>query len=251
MSEMIEERGYVAGMIKEYALRMTRLDYEVSGPRIFVKYRRHIFATTRDADFSNIGADDVEDVTFNYIPEKNIFATLDDYSAMIECLTPYCKILIRRDQGIVAQLDETAQLLGRNIQVVTRRVNRLSSAFRSAAAALVKPCPGYQDGFAVAVGRNIYEALVGMTVLEKSAEVSLKAELLGGGKPISRYAAMSERVGYILDYREMFSHDIYGRFTSEGKDRPAGSGQGGSGETGRSASDEKSSPGGRESGGRE
>ncbi|MGI6177290.1 MAG: hypothetical protein ACOYJO_02400 [Eubacterium sp.] len=237
MSEISGVRENVAGMIREYALKMTQFEYEVFRPRIFVKYKRHIYATEYGADFSRIAAGDIEDITQNYIPEKNIFATLQDYSAMVECLTPYCKILIRSNKGITAQLDETAQLLGRNIQVVSRRVNRLSSAFRSSAAALVKPSVNYPDGLEIVVGRNVYEAVTALSVLEKSAEVALKAEVVGGGKPLSRYAAMSERMGYILAYREMYARDKYGRFTPSGRDKPAGgtSGVASKGNSGRTS----------------
>lgn len=58
--------------------------------------------------------------------------------------------------------------------------------------------PEESGGYAITCGRNLYEAYVAMTVLEKSAEVILKAAVIGGAKPIGS-----------LDCRLM--HQIYRR----------------------------------------
>jgi len=64
---------------------------------------------------------------------------------------------------------------------------------------------GYNDqgegiGYTVTMGRNLYEAVVAMTVLEKSAEVTLLAEKIGGAKPIPRWEAKLMRLVYKMKY---------------------------------------------------
>ena len=46
------------------------------------------------------------------------------------------------------------------------------------------------------MGRGLYEAVVAMTVLEKSAEVSMLAEKIGGAVPISKRDAKLMRKEY-------------------------------------------------------
>ncbi len=53
---------------------------------------------------------------------------------------------------------------------------------------------------AITVGRDPYEAFVAMTVLEKAAEVALKAEVLGGARPLVQPLAAVERLVYRNKY---------------------------------------------------
>lgn len=49
-------------------------------------------------------------------------------------------------------------------------------------------------------GRNLFEAVVALDVLEKSAEVNLKADVLGGVKSIPRAEAKLMRMNYKKNY---------------------------------------------------
>ena len=55
-------------------------------------------------------------------------------------------------------------------------------------------------GYTMTLGRTLYEAVVAMTVIEKSAEVFLLAEKLGGSKPIPKWEAKLMRKKYKKKY---------------------------------------------------
>ena len=55
-------------------------------------------------------------------------------------------------------------------------------------------------GYAITVGRNPYEAVVAMTVLEKSAEIVLKASAIGGAKELGYFVVNTNRRKYLNKY---------------------------------------------------
>ena len=55
-------------------------------------------------------------------------------------------------------------------------------------------------GYAITVGRNPYEAVVAMTVLEKSAEIILKASAIGGAKELGYFVVNTNRRKYLNKY---------------------------------------------------
>ena len=57
-----------------------------------------------------------------------------------------------------------------------------------------------RGGYVITCGRNLYEAYVAMTVLEKAAEVLLKSAVLGGAVPISKIDAKLMREVYKRKY---------------------------------------------------
>ena len=50
------------------------------------------------------------------------------------------------------------------------------------------------------MGRSLYEAVVAMTVLEKSAEIHFLAQKLGGAQPLPRWEAKLMRSTYKNKY---------------------------------------------------
>ena len=59
---------------------------------------------------------------------------------------------------------------------------------------------GENTGQTLTFGRSLYEAVVAMTVIEKSAEVSVLAEKIGGPHPIARWEAKLMRLIYKKKY---------------------------------------------------
>lgn len=126
--------------------------------------------------------------------------------AAIISRTPYCQKMLARlqEKGIFRPvLDDMAQIVGPQVQVIPEEIGAMTSALRKAAAVFVctgTDAQGHVTGYTLTVGRSHYEAVVALTVLEKSAEVYLKAEILGGGKPLSRFDAHLMRTIYMKKY---------------------------------------------------
>ncbi|MGN8764305.1 hypothetical protein [Hornefia butyriciproducens] len=184
-------------VIVKYASMMNALPYSAGKcPQILVRIGDRCLATDEDADFSSLTEEDIIDITNQPSVEKDVLMASREARAMILSRTPYVGICVASRRRIPAVLDDMAQIIGQEARVVPRTFRGISRALKSAEAALVRP--EESGGYAITCGRNLYEAYVAMTVLEKSAEVILKAAVIGGAKPIGS-----------LDCRLM--HQIYRR----------------------------------------
>ena len=57
-----------------------------------------------------------------------------------------------------------------------------------------------KDRYTISTGRSLFEAVTALQVLEKSAEVNIKAEVLGGPVPVVRMEAKLMRMIYKKKY---------------------------------------------------
>mgnify|MGYP000853546828 FL=1 len=191
----------IRGTIAKYARKMTELGYSTGdGHRILFKEKDGIYATAKGADFADMRDEDIVKLIEPGIPERKVLASLGKVNAMVISEPEYCFECIRRGRSIPAVLDDFAQIIGVKAHPVYCSERAMTSALKSSAGILVKPCRGCSDGFAVTVGRDPYEAYVAMTVMEKSAEVLLKADVLGGAKPLGPVKANVERRIYLYRY---------------------------------------------------
>ncbi len=188
---MMEELGSLAG----------------EGHRILWKEGKRCFATKADADFSALTEADVEELTDWEITEKEVLMANRKVQAMVVARPPYCLECIARRKPVVASLDDMAQIIGYRAEIVRYEEKPMAAALKKAAGVLVRSSrrrdasgKSEMPACAITVGRDPYEAYVAMTVLEKAAEVSLKAEVLGGAKTLLPPLAAIERMVYMNKY---------------------------------------------------
>lgn len=126
--------------------------------------------------------------------EKKILESADTDQAWIISGTPYCTEWAKRAKPLRAALDDMAQIVGCQVETVDYEEESLRAALAETEGCFVK------DRCTITKGRNIYEALTALTVLEKSAEVNLKAEVLGGVVYIEESEAAWMRKNYLDNY---------------------------------------------------
>jgi ribulose-5-phosphate 4-epimerase/fuculose-1-phosphate aldolase len=184
-----------------YAKKIIDLGYDKSnGYRILYKDGEDILATEKDADLRNLSASYIKRCDKKMQPEFAALSRLKNMQAMVISESPYALECIAKKRQITAVLDDMAQIIGYRVKLVPYKNYSLTSALRKSAACLVLPCETYSRGCAISCGRDIYEAYVAMTVLEKNAEVSLKADALGGTKPLEPMNAFLLRRAYLYKY---------------------------------------------------
>ncbi len=181
--------------IAKYAAMMMELPYSVGeAPDIYLKHDGRIYCTADGADFRNITERDVLDITSDSSLEKDVLKESRDINALIVCATPYLSICMESGREIPAVLDDMAQIVGQKVRIVPYRKRPVASALGSASAVMV------QGKYALCAGRNLYEAYTVMTVLEKSAEVILKAMVIGGARPLGAADCRIQRMFYRRKY---------------------------------------------------
>jgi ribulose-5-phosphate 4-epimerase/fuculose-1-phosphate aldolase len=181
--------------IAKYAAMMEELPYSVGEtPRILLKQEDLCFVTAENADFSHITEEDIVETDMLELPECEVLMSMEEMNAMVISRPPYVSICIESRHEIHAVLDDMAQIVGRTVKVVPYTTRAIEKALKNSAAVMVK------DGSVITCGRNLYEAYVAMTVLEKSAEVLLKSAVLGGSVPISAMDAKLMREFYKRKY---------------------------------------------------
>ncbi|WP_303857537.1 class II aldolase/adducin family protein [Aminicella lysinilytica] len=181
--------------IAKYAEMMARLPYDTGeNPRILLKHEDRCYETAAGADFSSIEASDIADVTDFDSIEKDVLMASKETNAMVISKPPYIGICIDSRKTIRAVLDDMAQIVGRQVRVVPYTTKDIAKALKSAEAVMIR------GGYVITCGRNLYEAYVAMTVLEKSAEVLLKSAVLGGSVPLSTVDANLMRQVYKRKY---------------------------------------------------
>lgn len=197
----------VYNVMKKYAQMMMEQEYSVGTvPKMLWETGGKVYGTRDGANFKKLQENDVIELDMKRIPN------LDGMSkAIVYSQTPYCQQWLRDGEGFMACLDDMAQIIGQRVFVVDgtktpRKVNRLmKKALRYSAGCFVfvgYDKKGVPQGYTVTTGRNLYEAVVAMTVLEKSAEVAIKAGVLGGAKPINKRIARRMRNFYKLKYSQ-------------------------------------------------
>ena len=109
---------------------------------------------------------------------------------MVISRPPYASICIAASHEITAVLDDMAQIVGERVKVVQPGKGAVIRALRRADGVMI------EGGSLLTTGRNLYEAFVAMTIVEKSAEVVLKAPVIGGAKKLASRDARRLRSFY-------------------------------------------------------
>ena len=181
-------------LLKKYAKMMTEQEYPVGeAAKLMIETTEGVFATKDSADLSDLKPDDVEKLAVEHLPLAR-----KGMSAMAFSQTPYCQECIADARPFRASLDDMAQIIGPAVYIADGRSSNdkagksMAKAFKHSSGALVfrgVDKKGNGVGYTITAGRTPYEAVVGMTVLEKSAEITILADRIGGAKNINKIEA--------------------------------------------------------------
>lgn len=183
-------------IINKYANMLSHLEYDIGEPgKIMIVLNDKIYETALGVNFNDLKEEDVVLVKpLGDNPLCNILSGSKNIRAIIVSNTPYCSQVREKNTKMDAVLDDMAQIVGSKVTFAKYNTRSIKRALRKATSCFVV------DGFTISTGRTLYEAIVAMTVLEKSAEVYLKSEILGGGKKIPGIEASLMRYIYKKKY---------------------------------------------------
>lgn len=172
-------------LFKKYAKMMASQDYPVGdAAMLMLDTGDGVYSTKYGANLANLKPEDVEKLAIKALPTSR-----DGMNAMVYSQTPYCQKALRDARPFKPMLDDMAMIIGKAAYIADGRDGNakagksLKGALKKSTGCLVLRGVGSGSkgkGYTVTVGRNLYEAVVAMTVLEKSAEVLYLADQLGG-----------------------------------------------------------------------
>lgn len=191
-------------LFKKYGAMMASQPYPVGEEaRLLLDTSDGVYGTKKGA---NLGALQESDVV--KMSDAHFATSRSGMHARVISQAPYCQRCLREGKTFRSVLDDMAQIVGPEAVIVNTTGSKKSASLQMAKA--VQKATGFfvQDrvrdgqpaGYTLTIGRNLYEAVVAMTVLEKSAEIALKAGVLGGGKPIPKIEARLMRAVYKKKY---------------------------------------------------
>ncbi len=182
-------------LLKKYAKMMTEQEYSVGkAAKLLIETAEGVYGTKDGSDLSDIKEEDVEKLALEHLPLAR-----KGMSAMVFSQTPYCQECLRDARPFKASLDDMAQIIGPAAYIADGRSSNdkagksMAKAFKKSTGAMVLrgvDKDGNGIGYTITGGRTPYEAVVGMTVLEKSAEITLLADRIGGAKEINKFEAL-------------------------------------------------------------
>lgn len=186
-------------LIQKYAFQLAEMDVAAAkNCKIMVNLNGRIYETEDGCDFANLQSKDISIVSgamgSSYALEHKLLKNGKDIKAIVLSKLPYCQMAAARGRVLAASLDDMAQIVGPKVCLVHYDEKALTRALRKASGCFVR------DKYTITTGRNLYEAVIALDVLEKAAEIDMKADLIGGAKPLSLWEANRMRVNYKRKY---------------------------------------------------
>lgn len=167
---------------------MNAQSYPVKNAVLVLNDDGELFSTKAGADFDNLSEADIDKNIFNFIPDGGV------NKAMVLFNTPGATLFLEQRRDWKPALDDMAQIIGpccKYHHSVPHRMGQNAGCF-------VENIAG--QSYCLTVGRTLYEAIVAMTVMEKSATVAILAEKLGGEKPLGGFDTRLMRFVYRKKY---------------------------------------------------
>ncbi|MDD6043457.1 MAG: class II aldolase/adducin family protein [Eubacteriaceae bacterium] len=210
--------------IKKYASGLAEIEgCDSKELRAVVSFEGETYQTVKGADFAALSEGDVEKISGKLSDLWIEQALVEDSSpigAVVVSRTEFCTRACEKDMVLRPCLDDMAQIIGHKVVAVEYDEKAVRKALSGAAGCFVK------GKYTITTGRSLYEAMVALTVLEKSAEVNLLAEKQGGGKSIILPEAMLMRMIYKKKYskaeQSFKQEEAAGADSAEAADRVAG-----------------------------
>ena len=207
----MKEKKEICELLNQYGrMLLEQAHAPACSVRFYLKGEGKIWGNRYGADVTALSDEDIRllsmasEMSSSEQTILQFFEEAEDKGGMVLCQPPYCLLCLQKEKKITAILDDMAQIIGREAKILSGTLPELKETLGEAGGCLLAVHNREEDkkaGYAVTVGRSLYEAVVAATVLEKSAEVFLKAEVLGGGVPIPVEEA--ERMRRL--YREQYS----------------------------------------------
>ncbi len=197
--------NHIYEYIKKYSAMLAAQEYPLGdAARLFVETAEGVFATKKGSDLAALSEDDIEKQEFNALPKGK-----QAIRSILISQTPYCTEWLKCGKALIPALDDMAQIIGTRADIIDARSGlntiapQLARKMKSNAGCFVitgQNADGAFEGFTITVGRTPYEAIVAMTVLEKSAEVTLLAEKIGKAHTINALERKLMRTVYMKKY---------------------------------------------------
>ena len=190
-------------MIKKYARQLSQMDtWCCAGGKILIRLAGELYATRDGSNFVNLQPSDIvtaDAAAFqtekeNYPVEIALLADSGTDLALVLSGTKYCSEIAERQKSLPASLDDMAQIVGATAEVTAYDLCQIRGALEESAACFAA------EKYTVTCGRSLFEAVTALEVLEKQAEVHLKACCLGGCVPLSEEEAKAMRRNYLQNY---------------------------------------------------
>ncbi len=174
--------------------------------RAFAAYR---FSGTRyavaaaGADAGKIEESDIifleeDEVREKYALLYSLMKSGGEICAAIFIHPRFCREAAGKVRELPPVLDDMAQIVGVRAQVCGLRERRLVRLLKKSGACLIGGEPEERGAFSV--GRSLMQAFSAALVLEKSAQVYLQGEALGGAKPLDPFEAQLMHLIYKFAY---------------------------------------------------
>ncbi len=190
--------NHIFEMIKKYAEELSEIPGEDKESRkLMVRLDGRIYETADGCNLAELKRGDVILVageSETYPVERRLLQEGGEIRAIVLSKTPYCRLAARRGMKLVPALDDMAQIVGPQAETVSYTGKKIRRALKHATGCFVR------DRYTISTGRSLFEAVTALQVLEKSAEVNIKAEVLGGAKPVARAEAKLMRMIYKKKY---------------------------------------------------
>ncbi|MDK2941716.1 MAG: L-fuculose-phosphate aldolase [Acetobacterium sp.] len=133
----------------------------------------------------------------------SIFLADHKKNAVILTHSRFCSLAAKMGQDIPAALDDMAQIIGLTMKTCAfDEVKKINRVFKKNRGCLIKSNDPDKQG-AIAVGKNLGEALIVTLLMEKAAQVHLQAIMLGGAKTLKPLEAQIMHLGYELSYSKI------------------------------------------------
>lgn len=158
-------------LIKKYGMLMAEQEYSVGDAKLFIETESGVWSTKPGTDFADIKESDIQKEEMDKLPMSD-----KGLKAMVYSQTPYCMECLKAGRNFKPSVDDMAQIIGPE-----------TASFEKA-------------GYVITRGRTPFEAITAMTVLEKSAEITVLADRIGGAKPLNSLEAKLMRFVYKKKY---------------------------------------------------
>lgn len=185
-------------VIDKYAKELAAVEGAGEGfLKILAELNGQLVQTRDGAAFERLRREDVlaaEQAADLYPVEYRLLKEESEIRAVVLSQTPYCRAAAVSEQPLTAALDDMAQIVGYQVFIAEYGEESVREALREASGCFVR------DRYTLTAGRSLYEAVIALQVLEKSAEVNQKAGVLGGAKYIPQEEARRMRRNYRENY---------------------------------------------------
>lgn len=132
-----------------------------------------------------------------------VYRNFPDVQAVVHTHSLYASVLAAANQPVKPYIGDTAMILGPDVRIAPAAMSGsdelrdgVVEALQDRYAALMK------NHGAICVGRDMEEAFTACHLLEKSCQIQVFTELLGGGDPIPREHAEEYRNRYLNVYQK-------------------------------------------------